>query len=211
MARTIALPILALASALTFASGAQAMELYGKLSGGDFHDSFALNQELAGGGFETNLFPDFLLRGAAGLDFGYLRLEGEALIHHSEPEELPLGGHAHPAGGELYSYGGMANAYVDIPTGLGITPYVGGGIGYAEVLAQDLAVTGTALAEDKDVGLAYQFKAGVAFSVTPQSEITIGYRFFGTEDLDMIGLSGGEVAVEGLRTHIAEIGLRINF
>ena len=215
MPRKTLLPIL-ISLAIFISGPAAAFELYGELDGGASLMSPLQADELSAGNvLDTPLIPDlspsYLVTGVAGLDFGLVRVEGEALLNQREFDNLPLTGLSQPSSGDIYTYGGMANAYLDIPTGTRFRPYVGGGIGYAEISPSDPTTAGQPLIDETQTSLAYQFKAGVSFGVTRFSEVTLGYRYFATGDLATIGTTDRAADGEGLSTHIAEIGLRINF
>lgn len=57
----------------------------------------------------------------------------------------------------------LGNAYLDIPTGTFITPYVGGGVGSTFA--------------GGDNGFTYDFTGGAAFEITDNMAIDIGYRY----------------------------------
>lgn len=103
----------------------------------------------------------------------------------------------------------MANVFVDIPLPVA-TPFVGAGIGYAEVKANDLEFGGVPLLNNSGSGLAYQLRAGVAFEIFSATDLTLGYRYFVTDDLDMSN-STGSVEIDKLESHVFELGLRVSF
>jgi opacity protein-like surface antigen len=57
----------------------------------------------------------------------------------------------------------LGNAYLDIPTGTFVTPYVGGGAGAAFA--------------GGDSGFAYDFTGGLAFEISDGMAVDIGYRY----------------------------------
>ena len=59
--------------------------------------------------------------------------------------------------------------------------------------------------------LAYQAKVGFALDLNEQSALYLGYRYFATGDLSFNTEAGGTLDQDGLGTHIAEIGYRVNF
>ncbi len=94
----------------------------------------------------------------------------------------------------------MANGYIDINTGTALTPYVGAGLGVAH------ATFSTAGIDDaSDDVLAYQALAGVSYNIDPHNSISLGYRYFATNDLSI----GGSTTTFG--KSIAEIGYRYTF
>lgn len=82
----------------------------------------------------------------------------------------------------------LANAYWDIGTWGGVTPYVGGGIGYAknwvgdylQVSNRDVLYGNTT----DDGGLAWSLQAGLAYDVTPNFTIDLAYRYLNLGDAD---------------------------
>ena len=55
------------------------------------------------------------------------------------------------------------NVYVDIPTGAGVTPYLGAGLGYT--------------AANSDTGFTAAGMAGVAIGITESVDLDVGFRF----------------------------------
>lgn len=108
----------------------------------------------------------------------------------------------------------MANAYVDLGTYVGFTPYIGGGVGvgrvrWSETTNQTLCYTGTAAGEERycggsgaaantyqadsgtvnegsDFRLAYSVMAGVGYKVTKNATLDIGYKYTAVGDGDEI-------------------------
>lgn len=72
----------------------------------------------------------------------------------------------------------MANAWYDFDVG-GVRPYVGGGVGWA-----DVEVDGNFLGGDvpafkySDDGFAWQVGGGINFQVSPNVQLGLGYRYF---------------------------------
>lgn len=77
----------------------------------------------------------------------------------------------------------MANGYVDLGTWYGLTPFVGFGVGAAFHNFQGLTdyavgVAGMGVARDTNVtNFAWSAMAGVAFNVTPNFKVEVGYRY----------------------------------
>jgi opacity protein-like surface antigen len=90
------------------------------------------------------------------------------------------------AQGELWNYGVMANAFVDLNLGQPgwVQPYLGLGLGYVHTELTNFRVNGNSarLAVDSSDGsLAYQAIAGAAFPIeaVPGLSATAEYRFMG--------------------------------
>jgi opacity protein-like surface antigen len=159
--------------------------------------------------FETEPFPGYALSGAVGLDFDLLRIEGEVFRNVYSLDNIKDAGVKINAGGSFKTTAGMANVFVDIPLVV-VTPFVGAGIGYAEVDADDIRYDGVDIVDDDDTVMAWQLRAGLAFGILPLTDMTIGYRYFVTDDLEMSS-SAGDVDVDKLKSHILEVGLRVTF
>jgi opacity protein-like surface antigen len=115
----------------------------------------------------------------------------------------------------------MANAYFDPAFSLGaLKPYVGGGIGVARFRARNvsavglpagLPVTSIGPLSGNKTGFAYQAMAGVGLAVGSSSTVTLGYRYFATPGATTNAPVIGNVRIRGLKTHAAEVGLRLTF
>jgi len=103
-------------------------------------------------------------------------------------------------GGDVMTNSLMFNGFYDFAPRSPISPFVGAGIGFANIEG-DIDFQGT---EDDNV-FAYQLAAGVAFALNPKMKIDVQYRFFGTEDPDFDGLEAEYL------THNLMIGLRTSF
>lgn len=84
---------------------------------------------------------------------------------------------------DIESWLGLVNAYIDIGTWRGITPYVGGGIGIDSLSVQGLKdvnvpQNGVAYgADNTETNFAWALYAGMSFDVTPQFVVDLGYRY----------------------------------
>ena len=94
----------------------------------------------------------------------------------------------------------MANVFYDFMTRGTISPFIGGGIGYANVEG-DIDEFG----DDDDNVFAYQGIAGVAFTLNQQMKLDVQYRYFTTDDPTLGGEDFEYVS------HNAMIGVRYNF
>jgi opacity protein-like surface antigen len=85
---------------------------------------------------------------------------------------------------DLESWLGLANAYVDLGTWRGLTPYVGGGIGIASIDVQgfkDVNVPNNSVFygdhDHSTTNFAWALYAGVSYDVTPQFTVDLAYRY----------------------------------
>jgi opacity protein-like surface antigen len=84
---------------------------------------------------------------------------------------------------DIESWIGLANAYVDLGTWACITPYVGGGIGFASISVlglKDVNVPNDSVfyaADHTDTNFAWALYAGLAYDVNPSVTIDLAYRY----------------------------------
>jgi opacity protein-like surface antigen len=84
---------------------------------------------------------------------------------------------------DIESWVGLANAYIDLPTILCITPYVGGGIGLASISVlglKDVNVPNNAVfyaADHSETNFAWAVYGGLAYDVNPSVTLDLSYRY----------------------------------
>jgi opacity protein-like surface antigen len=84
---------------------------------------------------------------------------------------------------DIRSWLGLANAYWDIATWCGFTPYVGAGIGFATLTVDGLkdinSVQSAAFygATNTTTNFAWAIHAGVSYDVSPQFAVDLAYRY----------------------------------
>jgi opacity protein-like surface antigen len=100
---------------------------------------------------------------------------------------------------------GLLNAYVDLGTWSGITPFVGGGIGFTRNTISNFTDLGsnsiptTSVAYGKDHSewdLAWALQAGLAYEVAPGLTLEFAYRYLNLGDAE----SGDLIASNGVNT-----------
>jgi opacity protein-like surface antigen len=149
--------------------------------------------------------------GAFGRSFGNFRAEAEVLYNTNDVSTISALGVSLGASGDVSTLGFMVNGYYDFETNSKWKPYIGGGIGGANVSLNNLSVVGIQIADDDTTVFAYQAKVGVAYEFSPAWEGTLGYRFFGAEDADFVDSDGDPFSTDGLQAHIIELGVRFRF
>lgn len=156
------------------------------LSNADFDGSdpgIRLSSEVE---FDTGLH----LGAACGYDFGEFRVEGEFGYQSHEFKKMtdielngiPLGDV--DADGDIDAFLFLINGFYDIDTGTKLTPYLGGGIGFAALEIKDLFVAGIIRGDKDDTVFAYQLVGGIAYEITEQFAADLSYRFIATSDPD---------------------------
>lgn len=157
-------------------------------------------------GGEADLKKGYGLSGAVGTTWEDLRVELELGYQRSRYDSISFGGPSTNLDGHASALSTMANAWYDVDTSWGVTPYVGGGLGMARVKSQidTLGVTPVNL-ESRDTAFAYQAGAGVGFNAGPNLTLSAGYRYMGAANVDLYG------ADAEYRSHNVEAGARLKF
>ncbi|MBE9605886.1 OmpA family protein [Acetobacteraceae bacterium H6797] len=178
---------------------------------------------VAGNGAKVNFDSGLGAVLSAGYGFGNgLRAEIEGSYRHNWVDDgRPARGLGHRgASGYNYGIGAMANVLYDFDLGLpmGITPYIGGGVGYAWLNYQDVKLKGVTDTLDifgSDGAFAYQGIAGLSLPISsvPGLSLTAEYRYFATLEQELKARSttdSGKVKVD-YANHSVLIGLRYAF
>lgn len=152
--------------------------------------------EYAGGTAKASFDNGFGGGAAVGYDFGPARLEVEGSYRESNADEVENAHATFDADGDLQVRTLLVNAYADFTTGSMVTPYLGAGIGYAEVEVES---------RDDEV-FAGQLAAGMLFALSPAVAIDLGYRFLMTDNPEI-----DHVELEEVKQHSALLGLQIRF
>lgn len=165
----------------------------GILSGGElsFEDGYRAGVAL---GYQPAFMDGFLSN---------LRVEAEVSFMGNDLENYTAGGVSTPVTGDISTVAYMANAYYDFPTSMAITPYIGAGVGIANV-ELDL---GSGVSDDDNL-FAYQFMAGIGYApeMLPMTEFSLGYRYFGSGATGYTAI--GDVEND---THNVEAGVKLRF
>jgi OOP family OmpA-OmpF porin len=115
------------------------------------------------------------------------------------------------ASGEIDVYSAMANAYYDLKNESNFTPYIGAGIGAADISAINITATGTAGNQDSDdIVFAYQGIAGVGYALTKNWSVQAEYRYFGTSEASLSSSAGVDSNMN-YSSNNALIGLKYSF
>ncbi|MBU5637037.1 outer membrane beta-barrel protein [Geomonas sp. Red69] len=154
--------------------------------------------------------PGLNVGGALGFDFGMMRLEGEISykdLQLNAVTDRDTGERFRVADGSVDTTAFMANAFIDLHNDSPITPYLGGGIGFAALHLNDVfSRAGDFLYEaDDQVVFAYQAGGGLEVALNRQLSLDLAYRYFGTSKASFINT---EFEVQ---SHNATMGLRFKF
>ncbi|NMG37990.1 outer membrane beta-barrel protein [Chelativorans sp. ZYF759] len=146
-------------------------------------------------------------RFGGGLGFGYqftdfLRLD--TTINYAGYDRYRNAG----LSGDHALWTGMANAYVDLGTVVGITPYVGAGVGVAHARTRfDAGINGEPGFGYNQTGLAYTLNAGVAYRMTDNASLDLGYQYLSAPNLRRFDYAAGQER-RGIAHHQIRAGLR---
>ncbi len=117
---------------------------------------------------------------------------------------------------DITAWSALANAYVDLGTYAGLTPYVGAGAGLSYLTTSDVRTAGGSTYNgDGKFNFAWALMAGASYAVDQQVSIDVGYRYINLGDAQ----SGVIVASDTTTTrinyndidaHEIRVGLRYN-
>ncbi|MER0238273.1 outer membrane protein [Fulvimarina sp. MAC8] len=132
--------------------------------------------------------------------------------------------------GDLTAWQVMANGYFDLGTYVGLTPYVGGGVGATHVKMEQATCSylgGSCTfdntftydtQETSDWRFTYSLMAGVSYDINKSLKLDVGYRYSDVEGADMPRMSvthiqdGDKFSLEqkddGFDRHAITVGLR---
>jgi OmpA-OmpF porin, OOP family len=117
------------------------------------------------------------------------RLEGE-LGHRFNQMEATTN---FDQGGDVHAWSAMMNLFYDFNRGGGIEPYIGLGVGAARINmngADDIPPPHYYF-DDEATVLAYQGMVGLAFAITEQLDLDVGYRYFVAEGIEFDSFTPG--------------------
>ncbi|MCH7649762.1 MAG: porin family protein [Nitrospinae bacterium] len=210
MKRLIVVAVLALVFITTSAHAADK----GMYVSGNLGVSLAADSNFRASGVdigEISFDTGFNIGGALGYDYGEFRAEFEIAYHFWDMDELTISGIlpgcpcTGPVDGDASALSFMVNGYYDFPVeNSPVSPYLGGGIGGA-IVTWDI----TGLVDDSDLAFAYQIMAGIGFEINPSTTLTVGYRFFLTEDPE-VQIFGTDVEFT-VESHEFNVGARFMF
>lgn len=152
---------------------------------------------LSAGGASAELEFDtgFGFMAAIGNNFEGLRGEVE-LSYRTNDMDKVSGAITGPANGDFSSLAVMGNLLVDLPLSESVRPFLGAGIGLANVDFDG---------DEDDTVFAYQAIVGLGFPLTHVTTLDLQYRYFATEDPNFNGIEAEYQA------HNFFAGLRFDF
>jgi len=158
---------------------------------------------------EIEFDPGLNVGGTAGMDFGAVRVEGEISYKEADVDTITDRGTGQTfrgIEGGLEATAFMVNLFVDLHSPGPITPYFGGGVGFAALHQSEIYDDfGTFYIADDEMVFAYQAGAGLEVALNRQVSLDLGYRYFRTSEATF---ADTEMEFE---SHNATVGLRLKF
>lgn len=188
---------LAIVAAVLAAPTAKAESWY---AGGYGGLNYTHDGSVNGGGVDAEYDLGLAVGGYAGFYVKEnIRLEGELSYRANDLDNIGGVG----VGGEAETLALMLNGFFDFKLESSVEPYLGAGIGFADV---DYTVNG--LRYD-DTVLAVQMVAGAGIEIAPAIQLTVDYRLFLTDELRV----GGGVGLGKIEytNSVFTVGLRKSF
>jgi opacity protein-like surface antigen len=157
------------------------------------------------------------ISGNGGYNFGYLRLEGELSYQYASQRRnyyYDNSHHRHENSPELTTLAMMVNGFVDFHNSTWATPYLGGGVGLADMHLSGAATVNNSsqppYGGGNDIVFAYQLGAGVNLAFNPSWAMDIGYRYFATNRANFNSDADLKSSLK-YQSHIVLVGLRYKF
>ena len=142
---------------------------------------------------------------------GDVRLELEGGYHAFGLKSVTAGGVTNTSpNGDLKVATFMGNAYYDVHTGTQFTPYIGAGIGDANITFA--RSNGFGATTNNDNRLGYQFMTGVSYTPTsmPHTDWSLGYRYLGTT-APQFTTTTGDIKLDAIHASNVELGFKYHF
>ncbi|MEM7602662.1 MAG: outer membrane beta-barrel protein [Verrucomicrobiota bacterium] len=153
--------------------------------------------------------------GGAGVRTDFLggsRFEIEGFYGENDVIGGAINGNAGPfssASGVLETYGGHVNLVKEFDLG-GIKPYVGGGIGYTEISAENVAY-GPINFSDRDGAFSWQIIAGLEVPITDNVGVYVEYNYHSVGEVAFQRSATTVLSFDDLTNHSVQGGVRIAF
>ncbi len=109
----------------------------------------------------------------------------------------------------------MFNGYLDLGTWYRATPYIGAGAGAARVRISDYTSTAMPPFSGDNARAQWNFAwagmAGVAYAISPNTMVDVGYRYINFGDATTGSDAFGSVTLKQIAAHEVRVGLRWSF
>lgn len=180
-------------------------------AGGAFQQDVAIQSGFNGVPGHIQFAPGWCITGEAGYSFSRLfSADVESGLIWNSITTVGDQSLAGIASAHLSEIPVLANGFFTYPVGH-FKPYVGAGLGLAVGVFDSSNIPGTASTfNDTDVTFAYQFQAGLKYSLSQNLELGLSYKFLGTTRHGWTD-SGISLNTDGTMTHLLEANLTWRF
>ncbi|MBT5456051.1 MAG: OmpA family protein, partial [Rhodospirillaceae bacterium] len=114
------------------------------------------------------------------------------------------------ASGDFATLSLMVSGYYDFFRNKKFQPYVGLGVGFAQVDADNVSPVSGSSIDDDDLAFAFHGSAGVSVALSERTKLTFTYRYFSVPDLGFTTAAGASVDSD-YTSHDILVGLRYSF
>lgn len=147
--------------------------------------------------------------GGAGIGYHFTdNFRGDVTINYLGSDYIDYIYNNDSAKGSYKAWSGLVSGYYDIATVVGITPYVGAGLG---VVHSRYDIEQNILKQfpipDRSYNFAYALMAGASYKVTDNVSVDLGYQFLHAPDAKRMDLETTGVH-KGTKHHQIKLGLR---
>lgn len=215
--KRISVTILALCVPLLFCMPAQAQHS-GPYVGAFFGGNALMKAKSTGTGGDSALEFKPALTGSAvvgwdlepGNALGEGRLELEYSRRSNSLDKVNFSGWSATGGGKMTADSLLFNCIGVFRDDTIWSPYLGLGLGAAQLKADNLTVTGAPFSNDSTVVFAYQVLAGFDIALSKHFSLDLGYRYFSTARPTFTEADGHKLTMDYVN-HSATLGLRAGF
>ena len=138
------------------------------------------------------------------------RIELEYAWRSNDYSQATFSDTAVSADGSVTASSLMLNSFAAFRNRTPVTPYLGVGVGAAQLTIDKLVVDGVPLIDDDTMVFAWQAGAGFDFDITRRLRLDAGYRYFATRNSKFNDTSGNKVKLE-YTAHTALVGVVVKF
>lgn len=161
-------------------------------------------------GFSSEYETGYSISGAAGISglLGVRGLRGEIEIGYNsaDVESRNVG-----TFGRTDVTFGLASVYYDFDTGSFLRPFIGAGVGIADVNFDNHGISGVGVVlDDNSTAFAYHLTGGVNMRLSDSLNLELAYRYFGTAGAELTARDGTRNDID-VSDHQILVGLRQSF
>lgn len=157
---------------------------------------------VVGGKGSIDFDNGWMFTGAVGYRMGSFRFEGELGYGETDGGHVKGNGTKVKFGADQSVFTGTVAGYYDVAIA-GFTPYVGAGIGFADVDIDNFTVAGTPVDGGSNTDLSMFGEVGVAIPMTKELDLVPSYRY--------VWINNGGSGVDDSTASLFRVAVRYNF